>query len=270
LERDISPPADGAKLSDDPAIVASRERDRLGVSLDAQKDWHNEWQAFRDWRAAIERRNILTLQFPMPVEDVRGFSIGDQEPFVIAVSSSDAVRARIFTLFHEYGHLLLHNAGICSPRFEARGQRQVLKVEQWCNRFAGELLVPATACDFLTDKPAQFEGQMLADALADSTRMFKVSEEVMLFRLLNWGRVSKTTFDQTLAQIKNRESRGKHKGGPVRPARKCLAENGVLFSTLVLEARDRGAITIADVSDYLSVRLKHLPEIESALMARAA
>ncbi|HVS75244.1 MAG TPA: XRE family transcriptional regulator [Candidatus Acidoferrales bacterium] len=270
LERDTSPPFEGAKVSDDPAAVASRERDRLGVSLDQQQDWQNEWEAFREWRAAIERQNILTLQLPITVEDVRGFSLGDQKPYVITVSSSDAVRARIFTLFHEYSHLLLHNAGICAPRFEANGQRQEFEVEQWCNRFAGEFLVPRSALELALPGRAQLETQALADALAAGAKTFKVSEAVMLFRLLHVGRVSKTTFRHTLAQLEVGARRAKHKGGPVRPARKCLAENGVLFSSLVLEARNRGAITHADVSDFLSVRLKHLPEIESSLMARAA
>ncbi len=269
LERDTSPPFEGVTLSDDPATVASRERGRLGINLDQQQDWQNEWEAFREWRAAIERQNILTLQFPISLEDVRGFSLGDQEPYVITVSSSDAVRARIFTLFHEYGHLLLHNAGICAPRFEANGRRQEFEVEQWCNRFAGEFLVPQDALNFLPANVAQLEGQTLTDALGEGTRKFKVSEAVMLFRLLHEGRVSNAAFRRTLAQLEARR-RAKQKGGPVRPARKCLAENGVLFSSLVLEARNRGAITYADVSDFLSVRLKHLPEIESSLMARAA
>ncbi|HEX2711707.1 MAG TPA: ImmA/IrrE family metallo-endopeptidase, partial [Candidatus Acidoferrales bacterium] len=198
------------------------------------------------------------------------FSIGDQEPYVIAVSSSDAVRARIFTLFHEYGHLLLHNAGICAPTFDRRNHKPEFEVEQWCNRFAGEFLVPKAALNFLPQSPGHLEGQVLAEALVEGARKFKVSESVMLFRLWHTGLVSKTTFVSTLEMIEAKARRGKARGGPVRPARKCLAENGVTFSSLVLEARNRGAITYADVSDFLGVQLKHLPEIESTLMARAA
>ncbi len=269
LERDASPHFQGAKLSDDPASVADRERSRLGVSLDQQQGWQNEWEAFREWRAAIERQNILTCQFPMPVEEARGFSLGDQEPYIIALSPSDAARARIFTLFHEYGHLILHDAGICAPRLEANGPRKEFEVEQWCNRFAGEALVPEAALNFVPTKAGHLEGQALTDALAEGARKFKVSEAVMLFRFLHAGFASKTQFRLTLERLDARAHNTKQKGGPVPPARKSLAENGVSFSSLVLEARNRGAITYADVSDFLGVRLKHLPEIES-LMARAA
>jgi Zn-dependent peptidase ImmA (M78 family) len=270
LERNISPLFQGAALSDDPATVANRERDRLAVSIERQEEWQNEWEAFREWRSVIERQNVLTFQFSIAIDDVRGFSLGDQEPHVIAVSSSDAVRARIFTLFHEYGHLLLHSAGICAPTFEARNHRQEFEVEQWCNRFAGEFLVPKTALGFLPVRGGHLEGQALTNALAEGARKFKVSEAVMLFRLLHSGFVSKTAFRSTLEIIEARTRGAKSKGGPVRPARKCLAENGLTFSSLVLEARNSGAITYADVSDFLGVQLKHLPEIESTLMARAA
>ena len=67
-----------------------------------------------------------------------------------------------------------------------------------------------------------------------------------------------------------RGGKPKQKGGPVPPARRCLVENGASFSSMVLEARNKGLITYADVSDFLDVRLKYLPEIESALMARVA
>jgi len=270
LDREISPLLKRTDIADDPATVANRERERMAVSVQRQEEWQNEWEAFREWRSAIERQNVLTFQFPIPVEDVRGFSFGDQEPYVVAVSSSDAVRARIFTLFHEYGHLLLHNAGICTPAFEARNRRPELEVEQWCNRFAGELLIPKAALGFLPTNLHRLGGRALADALTEGSRKFKVSESVLLFRLFHNGLVSRQALRSTLQEIESRTKRSKTKVGPVRPARRSLAENGVTFSALVLEARNRGLINYADVGDFLGIRLKHLPEIESSLLARAA
>ena len=46
----------------------------------------------------------------MPIEDARGFSLTEVEPFVIVVNESDAPNAKIFTLFHEYGHILLNQS----------------------------------------------------------------------------------------------------------------------------------------------------------------
>jgi hypothetical protein len=76
------------------------------------------YQALRRWRGAVESRNVFVLQLSMPVDDARGCSLTDQEPFMIVVSSSDAVQARIFTLFHEYAHL--RNPGICLAKADLR------------------------------------------------------------------------------------------------------------------------------------------------------
>ena len=92
----------------------------------------------------------------------------------------------------------------------------------------------------------------------------------MLRRLLDSELVSKASFNSSMVELAARTRKAKQKGGPVSPAKRCLAENGASFSSMVLEARNRGVITYADVSDFLDVRLKYLPEIESALMMRAA
>ena len=45
---------------------------------------------------------------------------------------------------------------------------------------------------------------------------------------------------------------------------------GPLFTQLVVEAFNRERITASDVSDFLSIRVKHLPEIERDLLRRPA
>ncbi len=271
LQRETAPHLNSTTLSSEPEQTAQRERERLGVTIEEQQNWQNEWEALRQWRAAIERQNVLVFQFPMAEADPDGFSLGDDEPYVIALSSSGAVRRRIFTLFHEYAHLLLHNPGICTPRIEISAQKQGPEIERWCNRFAGAFLVPAPALqpDF-PNAATKLEGHALFDGLQQAVRKFKVSEQVVLWRLLDLGLLSKTSYTLTMQKLLAKASKSKRKGGRVRPARKCLAENGVFFSALVLEARNRGVITYSDVGDFLDVRLKHLAEIESSLATRAA
>jgi hypothetical protein len=45
---------------------------------------------------------------------------------------------------------------------------------------------------------------------------------------------------------------------------------GPLFTQLVVEAFNRERITASDVSDFLSIRVKQLPEIERDLLRRPA
>jgi Zn-dependent peptidase ImmA (M78 family) len=271
LQQGIAPGFEGANLLSGPEQVAQRERERIGVSVEEQEKWRHEWEAYRKWRAEIERQNVLVFQFPMPVEDARGFSLGDDVPNAIAVNSSDAIRAKNFTLFHEYAHLLLHTAGVCTPRLDIGKEKQEAEIERWCNRFAGAFLVPPPALQsVLRDVRTELEGQVLFDALKEGARNFKVSEQVVLRRLLDLELLSKKSFNFTLGQLVAGAEKGKPKGGIVRPAKRCLAENGVVFTSIVLEARSRGLITYSDVGDFLNVRLKYLPEIESSLATRAA
>ena len=271
MEREASPQLGNASLADDPEGVARGERERLRIDIEVQLTWQNEWQAFREWRATLEKHNILVFQFGMPVEDARGFSLSDEEPYAIVVSSSDAVRARIFTLSHEYAHLLLHTPGICLPRLDISPQKREVEVERWCNRFAGAFLVPDSgARPVLQTEEPELKGQALYDAVEDVARQFKVSEAVALWRLRDLGLISKQPFQTGMQRLLARAKQTKKRGGPVAPAKKCVAENGAFFTSLVIEAKGRGLVTYSDVSDYLDVRLKHLPEIESSLSVVAA
>jgi Zn-dependent peptidase ImmA (M78 family) len=243
----------------------------LRIEVETQLKWKTEWDAFREWRAAIERNNILVFQLPMPVEDARGFSLADEDPYAIVVSSSDAVRARIFTLFHEYGHLLLHTSGICLPQLDGRSREHGAELERWCNSFAGAFLVPDPALSRTVQSgQAELEGQALYDAMGNVAREFKVSEQAALLRLRELGMVPRQSFHVAMEKLAARGKGVKKGGGAVPPAKRCVAENGPLFTSLVLEARGNGLVTYSDVADYLDVRLKHLPEIESSLAAVAA
>ncbi|HQU46962.1 MAG TPA: XRE family transcriptional regulator [Pirellulales bacterium] len=106
LENELDRPApfNGRKvrLSNSPEQLAEQCRELLGISLDEQTQWQRSGEAFRHWRAAVEAQNVLVLQASMPVEEVRGFSLFESGKAVILLNQSDAVNARIFTLFHEY------------------------------------------------------------------------------------------------------------------------------------------------------------------------
>jgi len=270
LKHDAAPLIGRAQRSDDPEGVADRERQRLGISIDAQFGWKNPWQALRTWRAAAEGRNLLVLQLPIPVEDVRGFSLSETAPVAIVVSSSDAAQARIFTLFHEYAHLLLRESGICVPEPALAATGPLAAVEQWCNRFAGALLVPAPALASLLGAcvPLRSESD-LVEAAEEGARRFRVSRLVVLRRLLDVGLTSKPEFQRVAQGLTRKQKARKAGGGAADPARKCLAENGRIFTSLVLEARSRGLINYSDVADYLGLRLKYLKEVETSLLVAA-
>src|SRR5436305_1370186 len=68
------------------------------------------------WTAALEEAGILVLTTHgggvLPTE-MRAFSLYYDLLPVIMVNGSDAPRGRLFSLLHEYAHLLRRTAGLC-------------------------------------------------------------------------------------------------------------------------------------------------------------
>ncbi len=254
-------------MSEPPEKVAEQERERLGIELKRQLEAKSPNQMFETWRAALESKNILVFRFPMPIEDARGFSIVEKSLPVIVVSGTDVIHARIFTLFHEYGHLLLHEPGICLPGDTRSTRSHRSRVEVWCNQFAGAFLLPANV--LLEDKALQAYqngDKPLADTAAKLSRRYKVSTQVVLRRMHITGLIDAETYHNEtqllLARVPAKKP-DKNKKVVIQPARKCLQEQGRRYVGLVLEGGQRQVISYGDVADYLSMSLKHLGKLEA-------
>ena len=248
-------------LPADAETHAGKLRRLTGVSIEEQSSWVDGYEAFRKWRSTLEAIGVFVMQLSMPVKEARGVSLSEGPMPTIVVNSSDAIQARIFTLFHELVHLLLNSGGICIPDPTALVEPSQ-QVEQFCNHFAGAFLVPLDALysqpDLLQLPSAPRE---LDDRLGIAARAFKVSRQVILRRLLVAGTISREQFRQTMNRWLSSEPPLQRKGGGQRPAAKTISQLGAGFVSLVVEAHSRGVIHSGDVADYLSLNLKYLPEL---------
>ena len=240
-----------ASLADDPEGVADQFRQRLGVAISGQTAWRSVGEAMRRWRAAAEAQHVFVFQFRMPVVEVRGFSLVEEDRQAIVLNAADAVSARIFTLFHEYAHLLIARPGLCIPE---EGQPQEPKpVEVFCNRVAASFLVP------LADLEARLPRVPTDEVIAELAIRYRVSRYVVLGRMRTLGAVSEKVYQQTRRRWDTQaaagsDSRRKRKGGKTR-AELCLEARGRRFVSVVLEATDRGFIPASDATSYLGIRL---------------
>ena len=133
-----------AEISDDPEALACKVRELLDVSLEEQLSWEKDSDAMDMWKKSVERLDILVFQMSMPLEEARAFSFTDGGLPVIVINTKDALKARIFSLFHELGHILLNEGGICDPS-KLGGEESSKKgrsIEAFCNFFAGAVLIP--------------------------------------------------------------------------------------------------------------------------------
>jgi Zn-dependent peptidase ImmA (M78 family) len=248
-----------ASLKDDFETTAAKLRDCLDVTLADQRSWP-EAEAFARWRAAVERINVLVFQVSrVPTGVMRGFSIAKEPYPVMVLNSADAQKGRIFSIMHELTHIALRKEGVCDFHDSQKIDKDV---EVFCNRVAGAILVPKAA---LVKEP-EFKGTVDADGVESVARRYRVSREVVLRRLLICEKIKKPFYDKLSALYKQQyeelqEAQKDKEGGPKYSVRAFNAA-GPLFSRLVLENYHQDKITASDVSDYLSVKMSYLSEIE--------
>lgn len=255
-------------LSDDPEIVAIRIRDQLEVDVQTQFDWKNENKAFDEWEKTVENRGILVFQMGMPLEETRGFSLPKDKFPVIVLNLRDSINGRIFSLFHEYAHLLLNDGAICNMK-EINNSSDV---EKFCNHFAGAILTPKDALlNHQLIRSMGYSSEWSDETLKKLAKRFKVSQEVILRRLAIFGLASGDFYKRKREEweVKTEEMpQKKTVYRRINVPKKCIRENGIPFVSLVLDAQRQKEITYSDVADYLAIRLKHLPKIEEILQAR--
>jgi Zn-dependent peptidase ImmA (M78 family) len=261
-------------LSDNPESVANDERIDVPVTLD-QIRISTPTKLFPVWREWFEQKNIMVLQLKMPVEDARGFSLTDAEPFVIVVNESDAPNAKIFTLFHEYGHILLNESAVCNMDSSEVPDGRVRRIERWCNQFAGAFLVPEELLKTEFDLDRLITTIPYSRIAGSISNQLKISKESAMMRLLTLQYITPAQFrserdkiraDALAAKERAREKQklSAKKGGPAIPLdKKCFDEKGQRFVSLVLKNSDLGHITSRDALDYLDIKMKNLENLRA-------
>lgn len=262
-----TPELDGsATIDEDPEMVGRRMRDLLGVPLEAQLGWTGRYEAFNGWRGVFEANGVLVFQARrVDLDEMRAFSIDERPLPVIAVNASDAVYGRVFSLFHEFTHLLLNAGGLCDLHEDGETDPTKSRVEVFCNHAAGAALVPRQE---LLNRPIMDHGKddWTDREIQGLAREFSVSREVVLRRLVILGMATSRFYQQKreLYQEEYRRRR-REKSGFAPHHLSPIISGGPYFTRLVLDAYNAERISTADVSDLFDVRLKHLPDIEDAL-----
>ena len=255
-----------AQANEDSETVGARIRELLGITWKKQLLWTDAYAALRGWREAIEALGILVFQTgDVELDEMRGTSI-PQGPFpVIVLNNSDHPHGRIFTLLHEFSHILLFNGGNRTSLMDGKQLPEDQRLEQVSNRFAASALLPRE--EFLSEIarfPSALEGE--EKALRLFANRIKVSPEAILRRLLLFRKVPLSLYRQKrrgwIAQSWYSFPQGV--GGPPIETR-VLSSAGRPFVSLVLEGYHRNAISSSAVSDYLGVQLKFVSRIADAL-----
>lgn len=262
-----------AAIGSSPEEVASGIRRSVGLSDSDVAGWRTPNEALAGWKAAVESKSVLVLEASnVPVDEMRGLALWFEPLPVIVLNGGDSHTARCFSLIHEYTHLLIRQAAICDFAPGDAGS-SVATTEAFCNGVAGAALVPAEALRLMLRDTGKREWSH--EELAELGARFRVSKEVVLRRLLSMGCTSEPHYrkmrqeflhEYSILRERQREkNRLEKKSGGPSPAVMALRNLGSPFVRLVLTAHGDDKIGLSTVSDYLGLKLKHLPRLRQLL-----
>lgn len=260
-------------LQSSPEESAKTERKKLGfeseeilLSKEAKKSVRDFYNVLR---RKIESLNIFVFQGSMAIQEVRGLTLSEKFPRVIVINSKDVVQAKIFSLLHEYGHVLLRKDGMCIPQAmytknNSNGDVQI--IENWCNRFAAAVLMPQK--EFLEEYNKLEEKEKDVRKIINSlSNKFRASKQATIIRIttLTKNNVSSQEYQHILDELKDETTKNKPKkktkGGP-SAIDICISQKGRKFVSLVIESKRSKNINNSDVIDYLHLNLKHMKKLQ--------
>lgn len=188
------------------------------------------------------------------VDEFRGFVLANQYAPLIFINTKDAKSAQLFTLVHEFAHLLFNESGVDDAIFDGTSEKK-------CNAISAEFLVPSSLVYRFFDEYAKDHDK----ALAELKRFTKVSEAVCLRRAKDLKCISiaefKMRFDQyqkelqeILSARKESESNG--------PSFYTLQKNhlGTLFTETIYSAVMSEALLFSDAYRLTGLKAKSFKE----------
>ncbi len=201
-------------------------------------------------RNYIESLHILTLELPLPQKELRGFSLHGK-PTIISTAVGDSIAGRIFSILHEFAHIIKHDEGMCQP-YEKYDDKT--SSEWFCNQFAADFLITEAEFRQHIGKNPDVSDDRLKD-LADA---FKTSREVILIRMIHGGLSNWNVYQKKRAEWKMEyEKQSKFFNQP-NPINRALRENSKNYASEIYEQLHSERITYSEAADYLGVNINYV------------
>lgn len=257
LREDIDEPIE-------PFLPPKRQNGSIGEIAKTIRSWLNVQgnPEFPEWKSRLEQKGIFVFM----TDKYQGWSHIDREIFrglsmhypvlpVMIINDSDAKKAQSFTLFHELGHLLRREHAVDS------WSEQNKETEKWCDRFAGEVLMPAVP---FREKIGNDKMDNL-QSIKKLARKFCISPYACLVRLRHLRVINQDDYlsfeDELKQEYKDLQIKLKEKsGGPSRDrVREVLNQYGHIYTRTLFQAYSNKAISLHKLSKAFN--LKHASQV---------
>jgi len=254
--------------SDTISDVAKAAREYLGVGLNQQYALTTNDKALKYWRDVLEKHGVFVFKDAFKDERCSGFCLYDDVFPVIYINNSEPKIRQIFTLFHELAHLFFKTGGIDLRHngFIQRMRGPNKRIEVFCNRFAGEFLVPTE------DVKPQLRGQTINDnLLARLARKYSVSREVILRKCLDLNRITNAFYESKVNEW-NEERLTRDSSGSVSNHPTYYDVKGAYLGAYYIETAFgkyyQGAISKPQLADYLGMKETSVSTLEGYVLHR--
>ena len=249
-------------------VQARAVRKTLGISLDDQLGWKSDDLALKRWREALETLGVFVFKAPFKQKDISGFCLLDTDFPLIYLNNSATKTRQIFSLLHEFAHLLLNVNGI--SKFEAsyvsRLPAAERRIEQFCNKIAAEILIPS---DDFAQQIAGFprNAESVQEHLyATLASRYGVSREAVLRRLLDMERVSQSFYEQK-AKLWSSQKKAASGGDWYASQNTYLSDR---LAREVIGRHYRNQISVEQASEFLGIKTKNFAGLEQRILQGAA
>ena len=251
-----------AQLNDNPKLIA--EKIRVILNLKELASFNKPTQALDYSIEQCEQLGIMVFQLSLTKDSVRGFAITDDVVPIIGIKrGQETPQSKLFTLFHELGHIILNEGGICDL-----ADTSIIAIEKWCNAFSAELIIPTEDLKnneiVLIHKSANNKIWSLKDLVLVGNS-FNASPLAILRCLLENKLVTKEFYSEKHEKW-NKPQFGRSKNPEGRNiSKETIQEKGRTYISLAFKAYDKNRIDLKDLSDFLGVKLSYIPKTRQLL-----
>jgi len=237
--------------------IVDEERKRLGWSVRVRRELAGDpTSLYNWWRRAIENLGVFCFEAKLEPSEVRGASFWLEGYAFILVNRQnvEADTGRLFTLLHEYAHLITGKGEVC----DFRGSKKGFRPEPFANRFSAYMLIsPYELKAYLEERGLFSFRENWSDHILNNIRKdFGVSRDVIAITLQELDLAPQNFYEQKLKQWEKRKFFGR--GGKGRPTLKeqKLREFGFAFSRLLVWASEHPSFRWSDALDILEMGAK--------------
>lgn len=185
-----------------------------------------------------------------------GFTLIKAGFALIFINTRETATANLFSLAHEFGHVLLGKQGVSSSE-------EHNSVERWCNTFAAQFLAPQE----LLIKLMPADHEVALDTVRGLAAKFGVSVEMMAWRLTDTGMLERAQARALIGEwnaiIHHNNDKDRKNTGGLPPHINARAKLGTNFLSAIAEAYESGAISYRDAARFTGY--KKVDSLENAL-----